>query len=76
MDNRRFTEPVEEISGTVASASAGGVTLEEYPGRRFQFSASKQIRSTKTKATEVNPRSQNRNLGFADSQHVEFSILW
>jgi len=39
MDDRRFTAPVEEISGTVDEASPGGITLKEYPGRRFQFSS-------------------------------------
>ena len=39
MNDRHFTAPVDEISGTVESASAGGITLNEYPGRRFQFSS-------------------------------------
>jgi hypothetical protein len=39
MDDRRFTAPVEEISGTVDEASSGGITLKEYSGRRFQFSS-------------------------------------
>ena len=38
MQDRHFTEPVDEISGTVEEASAGGITLKEYPGRLFQFS--------------------------------------
>jgi hypothetical protein len=38
MQDRHFTEPVEEISGTVEEASSGGVTLKEFPGRLFQFS--------------------------------------
>lgn len=38
MDDRRFTAPVEEIAGTVENVSAAGVTLKEFPGRRFQFS--------------------------------------
>jgi hypothetical protein len=38
MNDRHFTEPVDEIAGTVESASPGGITLKEYPGRRFQFS--------------------------------------
>jgi hypothetical protein len=37
MNDRHFTEPVDEISGTVDEVSAGGITLQEYPGRRFQF---------------------------------------
>jgi hypothetical protein len=39
MKERYFTAPVDEISGTVADVSPGGVTLNEYPGRRFQFSS-------------------------------------
>jgi hypothetical protein len=39
MTARHYTEPVDEISGTVESASPGGITLKEYPGRRFQFSS-------------------------------------
>jgi hypothetical protein len=35
MNDRHFTEPVDEISGTVESASPGGITLKEYPGRSF-----------------------------------------
>ncbi len=38
MQDRHFTEPVDEIAGTVEDASAGGITLKEYPGRLFQFS--------------------------------------
>jgi hypothetical protein len=29
MNDRHFTEPVDEIAGTVESASAGGITLKE-----------------------------------------------
>jgi hypothetical protein len=39
MNDRHFTAPVDEISGIVDDASAGGVTLKEFPGRRFQFSS-------------------------------------
>lgn len=39
MTDRHFTAPVDEIAGTVESASPGGITLKEYPGRRFQFSS-------------------------------------
>ena len=39
MDRRRFTAPVDEISGTVEKASPGGITLKEYPGRVFRFSS-------------------------------------
>ena len=31
MNDRHFTEPVDEISGTVDEVSAGGITLNEYP---------------------------------------------
>ena len=37
MQDRHFTAPADEISGTVETASAGGITLKEYPGRAFQF---------------------------------------
>ncbi len=36
---RHFTAPVEEIDGTVDSVSPGGITLKEFPGRKFQFSS-------------------------------------
>jgi len=39
MDNRHFTEPTEEIQGTVASVSPAGITLREFPGRVFQYSS-------------------------------------
>ena len=39
MDDRHFTAPVDEISGTVDEVSPGGITLKEYPGRVFQFSS-------------------------------------
>jgi len=39
MTDRHFTEPVDEISGTVDEVSPGGVTLNEYPGRLFEFSS-------------------------------------
>ena len=39
MDHRRFTEPVDEIEGTVAAVGADGFTVKEYPGRHFQFSS-------------------------------------
>ena len=37
--DRHFTAPVDEIEGTVDSVSPGGITLKEYPGRKFQFSS-------------------------------------
>ena len=39
MQDRHFTSPVDEISGTVNEVSPGGITLKEYPGRVFQFSS-------------------------------------
>jgi hypothetical protein len=39
MTDRHFTAPVDEISGTVDEVSPGGITLNEYPGRVFQFSS-------------------------------------
>jgi hypothetical protein len=39
MDTRRFTEPVDEIEGTVESATPAGIKLREYPGRIFRFSS-------------------------------------
>lgn len=39
MDERRFTEPVEEIAGTVEEATPAGLTLKEYPGRIFRYSS-------------------------------------
>jgi len=39
MADRHFTAPVEELEGTVDSVSPGGITLKEFPGRKFQFSS-------------------------------------
>ena len=39
MDERRFTEPVEEIAGTVEEATPAGLKLKEYPGRIFRYSS-------------------------------------
>jgi hypothetical protein len=39
MTDWHYTEPVDEISGTVESASPRGITLKEFPGRHFQFSS-------------------------------------
>jgi hypothetical protein len=39
MNDRHFTAPVDEISGTVNEVFPGGIALNEYPGRRFQFSS-------------------------------------
>lgn len=50
MQDRHFTAPVDEISGTVDEASPGGITLKEYPGRFFQFS------SVSTSAADMSAR--------------------
>ncbi len=50
MTDRHFTEPVDEISGTVDKVSPGGVTLNEYPGRLFEFS------SVSTSAADMSAR--------------------
>jgi hypothetical protein len=50
MTDWHYTEPVDEISGTVESASPSGITLTEYPGRRFQFS------SVSTSAADMSAR--------------------
>jgi len=55
MNDRHFTAPVDEISGTVESASPGGITLKEYPGRRFQFS------SVSTSAADMSARILGEN---------------
>jgi hypothetical protein len=55
MQDRHFTEPVDEISGTVEQASPGGVTLKEYPGRLFQFS------SVSTSAADMSARILGEN---------------
>jgi hypothetical protein len=58
MDDRHFTAPVDEISGTVDSASGGGITLKEYPGSHFQFS------SVSTSAADMSARilGENNNM--------------
>ncbi len=50
MTDRHYTAPVDEISRTVESASAGGITLKEFPGRHFQFS------SVSTSAADMSAR--------------------
>jgi hypothetical protein len=50
MQDRHFTAPVDEISGTVNEVSPGGITLKEYPGRLFQFS------SVSTSAADMSAR--------------------
>jgi hypothetical protein len=58
MQDRHFTAPVDEISGTVDEVSAGGITLSEYPGRLFQFS------SVSTSAADMSARilGENNNM--------------
>jgi len=58
MQDRHFTEPVDEISGTVEEASAGGITLKEFPGRLFQFS------TVSTSAADMSARilGENNNM--------------
>ena len=55
MNDRHFTNPVEEIAGTVEEVSPGGITLKEYPGRRFQFS------SVSTSAADMSARILGEN---------------
>lgn len=50
MQDRHFTTPVDEISGTVEEASPHGITLKEFPGRVFQFS------SVSTSAADMSAR--------------------
>jgi len=56
MQDRHFTAPVDEISGTVEQVSAGGITLNEYPGRLFQFS------SVSTSAADMSDRASNETF--------------
>ena len=58
MNDRHFTAPVDEISGTVDEVSPGGITLNEFPGRRFQFS------SVSTSAADMSARilGENNNM--------------
>jgi hypothetical protein len=55
MNDRHFTNPVEEIAGTVEEVSPGGITLKEFPGRRFQFS------SVSTSAADMSARILGEN---------------
>jgi len=50
MTDRHFTAPVDEISGTIEEVTPNGVTLKEFPGRRFQFS------SVSTSAADMSAR--------------------
>lgn len=38
-EQRRFTAPVERLSGTIKRATPQGIELEEYPGRTFTLSS-------------------------------------
>ena len=62
MNDRHFTEPVDEISGTVDEVSPGGITLNEYPGRRFQFS------SVSTSAANMSARILGENNDMTRSE--------
>ena len=70
MQDRHFTAPVDEISGTVNEVSAGGITLKEFPGRQFQFS------SVSTSAADMSARilgennNMTRTLRPADLKHL------
>jgi hypothetical protein len=55
MQDRHFTAPVDEISGTVDEVSPTGITLKEFPGRRFQFS------SVSTSAADMSARILGEN---------------
>jgi hypothetical protein len=55
MQDRHCTAPIDEISGTVETASAGGVTLKKFPGRAFQFS------SVSTSAADMSARILGEN---------------
>lgn len=55
MQDRHFTAPVDEISGTVEQASPHGITLKEFPGRLFQFS------SVSTSAADMSARILGQN---------------
>jgi hypothetical protein len=55
MDSRRFTAPVDEIEGTIESATPAGVSLKEYPGRVFRFS------SVGTSAADISARILGEN---------------
>jgi hypothetical protein len=39
VDKQHYNAPIDTLEGTVKSVSAKGVTLEEMPGRTFQFSS-------------------------------------
>jgi CheY-like chemotaxis protein len=63
MQDRHFTTPVDEIFGTVDEVSAGGITLNEYPGRLFQFS------TVSTSAADMSARILGENNNMTRSFH-------
>ena len=65
MQDRHFTTPVDEISGTVNEVSPGGITLNEFPRRLFQFS------SVSTSAADMSARilGEHRSLHPAAHQN-------
>jgi hypothetical protein len=65
MDNRRFTEPVETIEGTIAEATPGGVRLDEYPNRLFRFS------SVGMSAADISARVLGEKPGFTVLPHTK-----
>ncbi len=65
MSDRHFTAPVDEISGTVEEVARGGITLAEYPGRRFGFS------SVGTSAADMSARILGENNKLPRSQVAE-----
>jgi hypothetical protein len=89
MQDRHFTNPVEEIAGTVESASAGGVTLKEYPGRLFKFSsvststADMSARILGEQNNQVSPSCRTQNTSRARQTEAQFmnprsspGLLW
>ena len=62
MDTRRFSEPVDEIAGTVESATPAGIKLREYPGRIFRFSSVGTTRCFRP-AGNKNPRARACEAG-------------
>jgi hypothetical protein len=56
---RHFNAPIDTIEGTVKEATAGGIELEEYPGRTFQFSGDKT--RCRSSAAHKTPRARGRS---------------
>ena len=65
MSDRHFTAPVDEISGTVDEVSPSGITLKEFPGRRFQFS------SVSTSAADMSARILGENNQVSPSRRTQ-----